>query len=293
MMPINMTSQYWAVNEMAFKGFMSGIPLLMSNFQAGIRTVDDSQRSGLPVVRDGHTAIVSVSGPIIKNESYLTRYFGFSSSISIAQAVIASANDPEIDTIMLMCDSPGGTVAGTQYLADTVAAAADVKPVIAQVDGMCASACYWVASQATRIIASGDSEIGSIGVRMAIYDFSQAFKDAGVKAIPIDTGEFKSLGLEGTEVTDSHINHLQNSVDGIFKEFKETILKGRAISSETLNEIADGRMFRAEEALSHGLIDGIAHHTETIQEIREKQPPKKARRTRALKAHVALNARHL
>ncbi|MFD2206630.1 S49 family peptidase [Kiloniella antarctica] len=292
-MPINITSQYWAVNEVAFKGFMSGIPLTMQTFNPDVMSIDDSRRSGLPVVRDGRTAIVSVSGPIMKSNSFLSRFLGFSSSASIAAAVTAAADDPEIETIILMCDSPGGTVAGTQYLADTVAAAATKKPVIAQVDGMCASACYWVASQATRIIASGDSEIGSIGVRMAIYDFSEAFRTEGIKPIPIDTGEFKSMGLQGTEVTEAQVAHLQGIVDGIFEDFKSTILSGRSMSAEGLNNIADGRMFRAEDALANGLIDGIAHHTETLQEIRSKQAPKTARRTRALKAHVALNARHL
>lgn len=249
-------SYIWAIDEHAFKQFCN-------NMTAG--PVDDMNRAGLPIRRIGSTAIIDVSGPIMRRDSAFVRRFGFASSDVTAATISGAAIDDDVEMIILHIDSPGGEVDGMVELADAVHAAAGLKPVIAQIEGMAASAAFWLASQANIIRAGRLDLIGSIGVRMALIDMSEAAAKDGIKVIPIDTGEFKSAGLAGIKITEAQIEQFQKIVDETFAVFKEHILRGRNdMTVDDLDPIADGRVFHAEEALQLGLIDEIGGFAEAL-----------------------------
>lgn len=226
--------------------------------------VDDAERSGLPVTRTGNVAVIRLQGPMLKSDSYLTRYYGFASTSATRLAVESAQADDNIDTLLLDIDSPGGSVGGIAELGDAVARAAAAKLVVAQVNGMTASAAYWVASQASKIYAGRMDMVGSIGVRMTLVDASEHYEKMGIKVIPIDTGEHKSAGEFGVALTESQIAEFQRVVDGYFAEFLNAIERGRAMTHEHLKSIADGRMFFAKEAQRLGLIDGIQTLDQTL-----------------------------
>ena len=79
----------------------------------------------------------------------------------LAQVVTALAADPSIATIVLDCDSPGGSCTGVVEAADAVYAAAKKKRVVAIVNPLCASAAFWIASQASEVIAVPSADIGT------------------------------------------------------------------------------------------------------------------------------------
>ncbi len=144
---------------------------------------------------------------------------------------------------------------------------------------MVASAAYWVASQADRIYSHRLDLIGSIGVRIMLYDMHRLFEKEGVEAVPIDTGEFKSAGAEGTEITENQRADFQRIVDAYFAAFLDVIERGRALSGDRLKAVADGRIFTAPEALEQGLIDGIQTFEQTMQQLQ--QPLRASRRATA------------
>ncbi len=97
------------------------------------------------------------------------------------RARLASARDnPEVGAAIIDTDSPGGTVAGSAEAAHAVADLAAVKPVIAFVDTLAASAAYWIASQASQIWMTPSGEVGSIGIRAMHADISKMLGDMGV-----------------------------------------------------------------------------------------------------------------
>ena len=223
----------------------------------GSGPVDDAERAGLPVQKHGNLAVIPIRGPIMKHESAFLSYFGIASSKLTQRAVESATADADVEKIVLNIDSPGGSVDGLAELVDALQAARAEKTVIAQVSGMAASAAYMIASQADQIFAGRMDLIGSIGTRMLIYDFSKMFEKEGIKAIPIDTGEHKSAGAFGTEITDAQIAEFQRITDGFFDDFVAAIVAGRGLSEEKVRAVGDGRVFFAEEAITLGLIDGI------------------------------------
>ena len=163
--------------------------------------------------------------------------------------------------------------------------ARDSKPVTAQIDGVAMSAGFWLASQASQIFATQGSTLGSIGVILPLLDFSAAFEQMGVKAVPIDTGEFKHMGMMGTEITEEHQAHLQTIVDARFAEFLSAVSKGRGMTPTAVKKLADGRLFVPADARTSGLIDGIRTVDQTIAKLAK---PSTRRRTMARVATMDL-----
>lgn len=258
----------------------------------GAGPADDAERVGLPIRIDGETAIIPLTGPMMKRSSFFMRMiFGSLGTAAVARAIKAAAADERIENIVLVVDSPGGTVDGLSEIGDAIQAAAAEKEVIAQIDGICASAAYYAASQASRIFAGRTDMIGSIGVKLWLLDSSKAFEMEGFKAIAIDTGTFKSAGDTGLEITEEHQAYFQNLVDRFFDDFVAMVSAGRNMSDADVRRVGDGRMFIAEEALKEGLIDGIQALDETMTGLRGQRAKQSRRPTGTARARLALNSR--
>ena len=107
-------------------------------------------------------AVIPIHGPIVPRATLMANVSGATSSECIQGALMFALNDNSVKSIVLDIDSPGGSVLGGFECADAIHAAAQVKPVVAQVNGICASLAYLFASQATKIVATRGSQVGSI-----------------------------------------------------------------------------------------------------------------------------------
>lgn len=211
----------------------------------------------------GDTAVLEISGILIRRAGFFARFFGFNGTQDLIEAVASIAADSSVERVVLLIDSPGGEVSGIPELGDAITALD--KPVTAVVQGTAASAAYWIASQADEIIAGRSDEVGSIGVRIGFYDYSEMFEREGVEPVVIDTGVHKSTGFPGSKVTEEQREELQHSVDLFFDDFVNAVSQGRGLTAAQVREVGDGRMFVAREALEHGLIDRIGGLSDALQ----------------------------
>jgi signal peptide peptidase SppA len=167
------------------------------------------------------------------------------------------AADPAVRSIVVVVDSPGGQASGIRDLADAIKSAASRKPVHAVVDGMAASAAYWVVAQASTVTASAGSSVGSIGVYLVAVDASRLAENAGVKVEVIRAGGEKGIGVFGAPITDEHRAALQRHVDEIAADFAASVGEGRRMGPEKVKSLATGRVWRATEAAGLGLVDRV------------------------------------
>lgn len=277
-----LTSNVWAIEPQAFNRYVQ--------MAAKLQSMDLSQieaRATAPSAQEGDVAVQSgiaripVRGPLVKSVGFIEEILGFGSTTEIQRQVEVAAADPDVSNIVLEVDSPGGSVSGLAELADAIYSARDTKPVTAQVDGLAASAGYQIASQATSIFAGREDMVGSIGVRLMLYDFSKLFENEGIEAVPIDTGEFKSAGAMGTEITEAQRNDFQRIVDRYFDGFIDAIMRGRGMTEAAVREVADGRMFVGQEAVDLGLVDGIQTLRETLTNLAAESRQTNSRRAAA------------
>src|SRR5690606_37146136 len=130
--------------------------------------------------RRGSIAVVPVRGMIEHRSSFFSEFLGGASIEALRAALRAALADPEVAAIVLDIDSPGGTVAGITELAAELRAARSVKPIYAVANTLAASAAYWLASQATEVVATPSATVGSIGVLVVHLDQSRALDQAGI-----------------------------------------------------------------------------------------------------------------
>lgn len=221
--------------------------------------VPEEERRGYALDEDG-LATVPIMGQMTKGGSS----FGGCSTLAARRAIIGAVQDPQVQAVLLHIDSPGGTVAGTDELARTVAHADARKPVYAFIEDLGASAAYWVASQARSITTNKTARVGSIGTMAMVRDYSGAAEKAGVKVHVVSTGAHKGAFVPGTEIKDEHLAELQKMVDSLNQHFLAAVYEGRGIAMKDVREAADGRVFMADEALDRGLIDGIGDMADAV-----------------------------
>lgn len=207
-----------------------------------------------PYVTADGIGVIPVVGVIGKGLTPIERLMGATDVDELSAAVDAFAMNPDVTRIALQVSSPGGTVTGIEELANKVRNLE--KPTMAYTDTEMASAAYWVASAADRVISSKSAgAVGSIGVYLAIPDYSEAAAMAGIKMVVIKSGKFKGAGIEGTSLDEGQMANLQASVDEIHSEFKAAVLmKRKMVKAEAM----EGQTFSGKQAAAQGLVTGLA-----------------------------------
>jgi ClpP class serine protease len=196
-------------------------------------------------------------------------------TVRVRQALRAAVADPESMAILMCADSPGGTVAGTQQLADEVRSADLQKPTYGHVEDLCASAAFWTLSQTRRMTANQSALVGSLGTYAVVYDTSEAAKMDGVKVHVLSTGPQKGAFVDGAEIRPEQLAEAQRTVDGLNALFKAGVMTGRKMTQAAADSLFDGRVHIASEARGLGLIDAVQSFDATLAQIASECAPKR------------------
>lgn len=212
----------------------------------------DYKGSEVQVNKDG-VGVISLEGPLMKEWSK----YGGTSTLWFRSALRNAVNDSKVGAILVHIDSPGGTVAGTSDAAEAIRQANETKPVFAHIDDLGASAAYWIASQARKVYANPTALVGSIGTYSVLYDTSGNAAMQGVKVHVVSTGKFKGAGEPGAAVLPEHIAYAQERVDALNQHFLAGVAAGRGMTKGQVADVADGRVWIADEAKKLGLVDKV------------------------------------
>lgn len=215
---------------------------------------------------NGNVAIIPVRGIIANRMGAMDDTSGGTSCERISAMIDQVAAGPSIGTIVYDFDTPGGTVAGLQALAAKMFALRGQVKQIAMVNGMCASAGYWLASQCDEIVSIPDGETGSIGVRWTPHqDVSAALAKEGIVVTEIYSGKYKTEGSPFQPLSDETKAFKQAQSDAIYAEFKKAVARGRGVTAAAVEGgYGEGRVLLAKDALKAGLIDRIGTMEQTL-----------------------------
>ncbi len=195
-------------------------------------------------------AVIDVTSVITPYQNILTMLFGGTSIQQLETAFTAAMNDPIVDGIVLRIDSPGGLITGVQEFADTIFQARGEKPIVAYSYGNTASAAYWIASAADKIVAGPTTFQGSIGVAMAVPKSG----DSRWVEFVSSNAPAKRLDPESAEGRSS----IQTRIDAMEDEFIAAVAEHRGVSTETvLNEFGQGDVLPARNAVQVGMADMV------------------------------------
>lgn len=221
-------------------------------------------------VEDG-IAVIPVMGPILPHASMMGKISGATTVDGIREQVRAAMDSSEVKAILMEFDSPGGSAQGIPELATELRSLRGRKPMFGHVDGMAASAAYFLASQLDEVHSSLSGLTGSIGVIAAHKDISGAEEKAGIKTTYITAGKFKDEGRPGIPLSEEAKGAIQEIVDWHYKMFTEGVAAGRGVPLDTvLEDYGQGRVLTAEKAAEVGMIDSIATFEDTLARLKER-----------------------
>jgi capsid assembly protease len=201
-------------------------------------------------------AVIPIQGVLTKDGP---AWYG-SNYDNISRAVEDAAANPDVKHIVLAVDSPGGEVTGLPETAALVAQAAKVKPVTAVVDGMSASAAYYLTSQANNIVLTPSGEVGSVGVRMMHVDFSKALENDGIAVTELYSGDFKTEWSPYKPLSEEAKADMLPRLQAVHQDFINAVQAGRgARLSQDIQDrrLGEGRMLSSKDALAHGMVDAV------------------------------------
>ena len=127
------------------------------------------QDSRMKLVGDSGIAYIPVRGTIHPRASMYTEVCGGTSITALTSEFISARDNPDIKAILFDHDSPGGIATSINAFSDLVYSSRGIRPIYSFVDGTCASADFWIASAADKLIVDQTARLGSVGTVVAAY----------------------------------------------------------------------------------------------------------------------------
>lgn len=233
----------------------------------------DAAASGLERPLYGLTAdgiaLIEVTGPMSKFETSFQALLGGTSTLRTRQALRSAAKNPEVAGIMVLFDSPGGTVAGTSDLADEIRAADARKPTYTYAQDLMASAALWAGSAGRKLFANKGAQIGAVGAYGVVYDTSGLYAQESVKVHVVSSAPpLKGAGVEGTEITPAQLAEWDRQIKDLADVFVTQLAAGRGLTKEQAQSLHTGQVWVAEKAREMGLIDDVVSLDEAMRRLR-------------------------
>lgn len=231
-------------------------------------------------------AHVRVKGPLAQR-AWACFIFGADGYDAIESRVRAALADPRSRSLVIEYDSPGGEVAGCGVCADAIRAAAEAsgKPIVSYVGELAASAAYWLASAADKIVTPASGMLGSIGVIATRLE--EAPDAEGRKLHIIKSGARKADGHPLTVMGKEELAATQAKIDALADVFAGAVAERRGMT------LADVRGLEADvligaDAVKRGLADQVGNMGSAVTMARELATTRRSKQ--AMKAvNKALN----
>jgi protease-4 len=184
---------------------------------------------------------------------------------SLASLISDTAETEGVGAIVLRVNSGGGSVFASEVIRqELLRTRARGIPVVISMGAVAASGGYYIAAQADEIWATPATITGSIGVFAAIPTFEQLLQRIGVRTDGVGTTELAgSLRLDrpmNPQVADA----IRSGVDFSYRNFVTLVAEGRDLTPEQVDQVAQGRVWSAPDALEHGLLDGLGSLSDAI-----------------------------
>ena len=209
-----------------------------------------------------HTALIDING-VIEAGGEVN-----------ADSVISSLNDAYESTntkgIILRINSPGGSPVQAGIINDEIVRQKKLHPkipVYSVVEDICASGGYYIAAATDKIYVDKASIVGSIGVLMDGYGFTEVMKKVGVERRLLTAGENKAMLDPFSPVSEKHKALAQTMLNEIHEQFKTVVRKGRGARLKETPEVFSGLFWSGEQSIKLGLADALGSADYVAREV--------------------------
>jgi protease-4 len=215
----------------------------------------------------GSIALIDVSGEIHTGSGGGGLFREAGASEEIMDEIREAGDDSGIKAIVLDVNSPGGSPAASQAIAEEVRRVVNDKhkPVVAAMGDVAASGAYYISAPCSKIVANPATLTGSIGVRMEVMYFYQLMQKYGVQAEDITSGKFKDMGSPFRPMRPDERQVIEAIITDTYNQFVNDVARGRHMDPAKVRALADGRVYTGTQALQNGLVDSLGNLHDAIQ----------------------------
>jgi protease-4 len=199
---------------------------------------------------DRCTALVDVRGEI--------DHEGLASADNIVASLQEAMKNSHVKGVILRMNSPGGSPVQAGIIHDEIRrlrAKHPDTPVYVVVEELAASAAYYIAVAADRIYVDKASLIGSIGVLIDGFGFTEAMDKLGVERRLLTAGRNKGFLDPFSELSPSHREYAQKMIDEIHAQFVDVVRKGRGERLKESPDLFSGLVWNGQTGIELGLAD--------------------------------------
>jgi protease-4 len=185
------------------------------------------------------------------------------------------ADDKTLRALIIEVNSPGGSVTASDEIYQAILnfKAKAGKPVVVYQRGLAASGGYYISCAGDYIVAQRTTMTGNIGVLLPRYNLSEMLNKWGVKdtTLKSDNSPFKNVESMTQPETPEANAYLKAIINAAYDQFADVVKTGRAAALDKakikdVKEVANGKIYLADEALKNGLIDQIGDISVAIAE---------------------------
>ena len=186
--------------------------------------------------------------------------------VRVREELKKAEEDRQVRALLVRINSPGGTVTASDIMYREIESWKQRThlPVIAVLMDVAASGGYYVALAADTIVAHPTTVTGSIGVIMISVNAEGLMQKLGVAATAIKSAEHKDMGSPFRALSAQERTIFQAIIDDMQGQFVAKVVAHRKLSPETARTLADGRVYTAEQALAHKLVDRIGYMSDAV-----------------------------
>lgn len=175
-------------------------------------------------------------------------------------------NDDKVKAVVFRVNSGGGSAYASEQIWKAITDLKAKKPVVVSMSGLAASGGYYISCNASKIVAQPNTLTGSIGIFGMFPNIEGLTKKIGLSYDNVKTNKFADFGDISRPMREDEKVVFQNYINEGYDLFLTRCSEGRGIAKDSLDKIAQGRVWTGNQALKIGLVDAIGGIDTAIEE---------------------------
>lgn len=218
-------------------------------------------------------AIYYASGDIVQDPKAATMFGNnnYIASRKVCKDLEDLMNDDDVKAVVVRINSGGGDAYASEQMWHQMSELRKVKPVVVSMGDYAASGAYYMSAPASWIVAQPNTLTGSIGIFAVIPNFSGLVTTKlGVRFDEVKTNRHSTFGnLMARPFNAEETAMLQASVNRGYSLFRQRVADGRHLTIESVEKIAQGRVWLATDALNIKLVDQLGGIDDAVKKAAE------------------------
>lgn len=214
-----------------------------------------------PAGRNNIVAVIYANGTIMDGKQPR----GIAGGDTVSRHLREARLNNDVKAVILRVDSPGGSAFASELIRQEILLLKKAgKPVVVSMGSVAASGGYWISASADEIWAAPSTITGSIGIFGAIPNLEGTLKAIGITTDGVGTTALSVAGL-GKPLPEKVKSIIQSSIENGYDRFLDIVAEGRHMTTEQVNDIAQGRVWSGSQAAELGLVDNLGTFDDAVK----------------------------